>query len=125
MSEYIAVEGLTIDHSAGSPVSGGVFTITSVASSVVAVEGKGIYTVEINFTFAGGTHTGGTSGSATGAGSVTATAAKVKSEGGEVMRVGDMGDMDGTYVIPPNTPGSFTGAPVEITDANQDKVKAK
>lgn len=123
MSELIAVEGLTIDHSSGSPISGGAFTITSIASSKVKVEGNGVYKTSITFTFANGTHTSGSS--ATGAGSISATSTKVKVEGGYVLRLGDSGTMTGTYVpsTPPPPTLPFTSS-VEITDTNQDKVKA-
>lgn len=126
MSKLIAVNGCTIGHSVGSPVSGGTFTITSVASTKVKAEGKGVYKTTIAFTFTGGTFVGGSSGTALGSGSITATATKVKAEGGFVVIEGDTGTLTGTYVPIPTPPPtvSFTSN-VEITDAGQTKAKAK
>lgn len=126
MSELIAVEGLTIDHSSGSLVSGGTFTITSIASTKVKSGGNGAYKTSIVFTFAGGTHSSGTSETAIGGGTITATATKVKVEGGYVMRLGDSGTMNGTYTSATSPfPIVAFSSSVEITDANQDKVKAE
>jgi len=132
MSEYIAVEGLTIGHSVGSLASGGLFTIESTASNKVKCNGNGIYTVQLEVSWSGGNYSGGVPGTAktvTGAPVIiSATATKVKVEGGYVMRLGDSGLMSGTFTLagPPQVPNTpFSGASIEITDANQDKVKAK
>jgi hypothetical protein len=130
MSEFVAVEGLTIDHSTGSLASGGTFSIVSSASTKAKCKDKGIYTVKLEATWSGGNYSGGVTGTALTAAPavITATATKMKVEGGYVMRLGDSGTMSGTYTLAglspvPNTP--FSGASIEITDAGQDKVKAK
>jgi hypothetical protein len=123
----IAVEGLTISHSTGSNLSGGSFTITSTPSIKVKAEGKGIYRGTLNFSFSGGTYAGGVSSSATGSGSINFTATKTKADGQFVLRKDDSGTVSGTYQVPPPPPGvtsPFT-ASVEISDANQTKVKAE
>lgn len=125
MGKLIAVEGLTIDHSFGSPVAGGTFTISTIPEIKVKCKGKGVYTFEINFIFAGGTHSAGTTGSAVASGKIEATATEVKVNGKSVMRLGDIGTMSGTYgiTIPPFSQ-PFTSQ-IEIADANQNKVKAE
>ena len=130
MSELVAVEGLTIDHSAGSLASGGTFSIISIASTKVKLQGNGVYKMQLQVSWTGGNYSGGVTGTAltTTPVVISATATKVKVEGGEVLRLGDSGTMTGTYTLAglspvPNTP--FSGAKIEITDSGQDKVKAK
>lgn len=123
----IAVEGLTISHSTGSSLSGGSFTITSSPSIKVKAEGKGVYRGTLTFSFSGGNYTGGVSGSAAGAGSINFTAIKTKADGQFVLRKDDSGTVSGTYQptgSPPPPPAPFS-ANVEISDANQTKVKAE
>jgi len=124
--ELIAVEGLTIDHKAGSLVSGGSFTVTSTPSlklkAKVGLLFKGVYRGTLAFTFSGGSHSSGTSGSALGAGTIDFTATKNKIDEKFVLRENDGGSMTGTYVppaVPPPTV-SFT-SDVEITVAGQTK----
>jgi len=124
MGKFVAVEGCEIGHSSGSLVSGGTFVITNVASTKVKVNGNGVYKISISFTFSGGTHSSGTSGSAIGSGTITATSQKTKIEGQSIVLLGDSGNLTGTY-IPPSTPPptvAFTSG-VEIIDSGQDKVK--
>lgn len=122
MSEYIAVSGLTIGHSSGSPVSGGTFTLTSIPSLKVKADGKGVYSGTLAFTFIGGTHTAGASGTATGGGTITVSATKTKADGSFVFLVGDTGTLAGAYVTSVPTTISFE-SDVEITNAGQTKVK--
>jgi hypothetical protein len=58
---------------------------------------------------------------------INATATKTKSEGSEVMRVEDFGNMVaiGTLTGPPPVPGSPVSGPVEISDAGQTKSKGQ
>ena len=123
--KLIAVEGLTIDHSLGSPVSGGTFTITSQPSlkySIKNVSFKKVYRGTLAFTFAGGTHSSGTTNSAVATGTINFTATKNKIDNQFVLRIDDSGSMTGTYVPPSVPPPTvpFTSN-VEITDAGQDK----
>ena len=128
--EFLGVEGLTIDHSSGSPVSGGSFTITSLASLKMKIKAgilfKGVYRGVLAFTFTGGSHSSGTSGSALGAGTISFTATKNKIDTLFVLREGDSGTLIGTYVPPSVPPPTvpFTSN-VEITDAGQSKVKGE
>jgi len=123
--KLLAVEGLTISHSSGSAVSGGTFTITSAPSLKYAVKNvtfKKVYRGTLTFTFTGGSHSSGTSGSATGAGTINFTATKNKIDGQFVLRVEDTGTLTGVY-IPPSVPPptvAFTSN-VEISDAGQSK----
>lgn len=127
MSELIAVDGLTLDHASGSPISGGSFSVLSVPDAKVKAEGNGFFAGPLEFTFSGGDADGFVAGSVAGEGSMPATALKVKIGGVAVMREGDgctmscMGTID-----PPATPptGSIEGD-VEITDAGQTKVRGK
>lgn len=125
--ELVAVDGCTLGHSAGSTVSGGSFTITSIASNKVQVDSKGVYYgVTISFTFAGGNEVTCVAGSVTGSGTITATAIYTKVDNQVVLRLGDSGTMNwsGTNVAPPPPTNAGVSA-VEITDAGQDKVKAE
>ena len=118
----IAVDGLTIDHSAGSGISGGSFSIISQPSSTVKLTGKGVFFGDIQFSFSGGNMTGMAPGSVSGSGSISPTGTKVKS-GGFCAREGDSGTMSGTAQpvgSPPPTPVPVSGG-VEITDAGQTK----
>lgn len=122
--EKIAVDGLIIAHSSGSAVSGGEFTITSLPSIKGKADGKGVYSGVLAFTFTGGTHSSGTSGSATGGGSITLTATKSKVDGNLVFREGDTGTLIGVYVPPSVPPPTVAfSSDVEISAAGQDLVK--
>ena len=126
MGTLVAVSGCIIDHSSGSIVSGGVFTITNVPSTKVKADGKGMFKTPLAFSFTGGTVTGGVSGTAVGAGTIISTAQKVKAESLLVMLEGDTGTLTGTYTQSgsPPVPGVPFSASVEIIDANQTVVNA-
>jgi len=122
VSELWAVEGMTIDHSEGSAVSGGTFTVTPLLNPKVNVDGNGVYFGPIAFTFAGGLYND--TYAATGAGIFTGTSLKATDSGLKVLRLGDTADLVGGYIVPPNpVPVSFTSK-VEITDAGQEKVSS-
>lgn len=124
MSEFIAVDGLTLSHANGSPITGGVFTITSIPSSKVKIGGKGIYSGNLTFTFSGGSISGGDPSTVTtiSPAIIQPTATKVKVGGMLVMREGDSVVMNVTYKIS-GTPSTSTGN-VEISLAGQTKVKS-
>jgi len=126
--EYIAVSGLTIDHSSGSLVSDGAFTVTSLPSIKVKVSDNGVYngvySGVLTFTFTGGSHSAGQEGTATGGGSISITAKKTKADNKLVFRVKDKGTITGVYVpISGNPPIVPFTSDVEITDAGQIKAK--
>ena len=124
--ELIAVSGCVIGHIRGSTITGGTFTITSIASTKVKAQALGVYTLKIDFTFSGGSAPGAVSGSVSGAGVINATATKAKAEGQFVMRQGDSGTLTGagTNASPP-PPTIAVSGPVEIKTAGQAKVKAQ
>lgn len=123
--EYVANADLTLAHSAGSLISGGTFTIISVASSNVKAD-SGVYVTPLSFSFAGGNATGFTPGTVAGAAAIQATATKTKADGLAVIRQGDKVTMiaSGTQPGPPPVVVTITGD-VEISDAGQTKVKAQ
>ena len=124
--ELIAVSGCVIGHGSGSTITGGIFAITSIASTKVKAQGQGVYTLKIDFTFSGGSAPGVVSGSVTGSGTINATATKAKAEGQFVMRQGDTGTLTGTGTNPsPPPPTIAVSGPVEIKTAGQIKAKAQ
>jgi len=126
-TKFIAVDGCILNHKAGSTITGGVFTITSVPSIKVKGETKGAHKEQIQYTFSGGTFPGLVPGSvATLAPQVIlASSLKCKVEDVFVMRVEDFGIMTAQGTVPPPTGGvaPATGS-VEIADAGQIKVKS-
>lgn len=114
----------TIDHDAGSPVSGGSFVVTSTPSAFVKVNGKGIYRGPLSGTFTGGDAAGFVSGSVTGTWVINPTAAFVKVEGLPVVREDDVGTLSGVGTIdPPAVPptGPVVGS-VVVADSGQGDV---
>lgn len=125
--EYIGVDGLTIAHSAGSPISSGSFTITSTPSVMVFADGKGVFSGPLTFTFMGGSAAGFVANSINGGGTINPTTLVVKADGALVIRQGDTGTLNGIGITTPDPPGAagpISGG-VEITVANQTEVKAK
>jgi len=127
--EFLAVNGLTIDHNPGSTVSAGHFNIISVPSSKLKIKEKGVYKSGMLFAFSGGNAVGFVDGSVQT--SLTSpfipitTNAKNKSEGIQILKENDVSTMIciGIYNPSQNPPtGPVNGAFVKITDANQDKV---
>jgi len=115
-----------LGHGAGSTITGGVFTISSVPDLKSKAVGVGIYVDPLVYKFSGGSAPGFVDGSVVGGGTIPATATKTKVSGSLVMRVGDSATMNATGTIPPPTGG--TGpvvGPVEVTNAGQTKVKAQ
>jgi len=126
--KFVAVNGLTISHGAGSNCSGGTFTVSSTESSKCMAEGKGMYRGTLAFSWSGGNCSGpppGVPGSAAGSGTINVTATKNKADSQLVLRVDDTGTMSGTYTIPGPSQSAFTNQPVKISDAGQTKVKGE
>ncbi|MHC4620360.1 MAG: hypothetical protein ACYTEQ_21635 [Planctomycetota bacterium] len=123
MSELVMTEAGAIGHGAGSTITGGVFTITSVPSGTVKAEGSGVFSGDLLYTFAGGAQ-GNISGIATTAPqTISPTATKVKADGALVIRLGDSGTMAAQGVDASGAAVAVSG-PVEVTDAGQTKVNA-
>lgn len=124
--ELVAVQGCTIIHSTGSPITGGVFTITTAPSLKYKSQTKRVYRGVIDFTFTGGSASGCSPGSVTGSGTISPTSIKHKVDTLFVVREGDTGTMSaaGTNSSPPPTNISFPSCPVEISVAGQTKLSA-
>jgi hypothetical protein len=124
--ELVAVQGCTIIHSTGSPITGGVFTITTAPSAKYKAQTKGIYRGVIAFTFAGGSASGCVPGSVTGTGTISPTSTKHKVDALFVIREGDTGAMAaaGTNDDPPPSNLTFPSCPVEISVAGQVKLSS-
>jgi len=124
--EYIAVEGCTIEHDAGSPISGGSFTITSIASAKVKVGGKGVYAQQIDFTFKDGNGPGVSPGTVVGGGSILSKATKDRAEGQLVVRENDTGTLSGAGTNPaPPPPTLPVSGGVIISAAGQTKARGR
>jgi len=123
MKEIFTQAG-SIAHKAGSPISGGAFTITSQPSLKVKA-GQGVYKTTLMYTFAGGNASGFIPGSiaTTAPASINSTAQKVKADGALVMLKGDFGVMTCTGTLTSGVPGTIAG-PVEINNAGQTKAQA-
>lgn len=121
----IANGAATLGHKSGSPISGGVFTISSSPSTKVKAGGQGVYRGALVFTFAGGIASGLTN--IVGGGSISPTAVKVKADGQLVMRDGDFVLMSATgqLAASPFTPGQPISGNVEIADPGQTKARAQ
>lgn len=119
----VGVDGLTIDHSPGSPISGGSFTVTSVPSTKLIAEGKGAYRGPLTFTFSGGNMSGMVPGSVTGGGTINPTATKMSDGGLFVIREGDAGTLIGT-AVPTGGGSTPVSGDVEVTDPAQTKLRA-
>lgn len=125
----IAVDGCTLTHKAGSLISGGVFTITSIPSIKVKADNKGVFETPLTYTFSGGNATGYIPGTiaTTAPQSITSSAIKVKADGQLVMLINDFGTMSAFGTLNPPPPGGTPNTPiaglVEISDAGQAKVK--
>jgi hypothetical protein len=124
--ELLAVEGLTLSHKVGSPISGGSFSIVSSPSSKTKENGKGIYVSPLQFTFSGGSASGFVPGSIATLvpQAINATAQKTKDYGILVIRKGDSGTMICQGTLISGGPGPISGD-VEISDSGQDKVKGE
>jgi hypothetical protein len=129
--ELVVNENLTLDHSSGSLIDGGSFTVTSLPSEKNFAGDKKIYGSPLVFTFAGGNATGFLDGSVltVAAVSMIATAIKVTVDNKKVIREGDSVTMACIGTIDPPPPSApFTGpvsGDVEITDAGQEKAFAQ
>lgn len=112
-----------VDHDIGSLVSGGAYVITSVPSTVVKVNGAGVYRGPLAGTFSGGDAAGFVPGSVVGSWTVTPTAVAVNVESQPVVREGDTGTLTatGTLPTPPGGTGPVVGT-VVVSDAGQTEV---
>lgn len=119
--EPIAVDGCQLKPVA--PATGTV-TVTSVASTQVFIDGKGVFFKEIAFKVAGSNGGGSvTNNDGTGEGKITASYDSITDTQDGILRKGDKVDnvgIDGTAGSSP-AHGSIT---VEITDAGQTDVTA-
>lgn len=112
-----------IGHGDGSPISGGVFVITSTPDVKAKIDNAGIYVNPLSYSFSGGSASGFVSGSVSGGGMIASTASKVKVGGKLVMRLDDSGTMSAAGVLTGGGTGSLSG-PVKVVSAGQTKVQA-
>jgi hypothetical protein len=112
-----------VGHGNGSPISGGVFVITSAPDVKAKIDNSGIYVTPLAYSFSGGSASGFVNGSVSGGGTISSTASKVKLGGKLVMRLDDPGTMSAAGTLTGGGSGSISG-PVEIIDAGQTKVQA-
>lgn len=118
----LAVLGCTIEPQ--GIVSGGVITVSTVPSTSVKAEAKGVFFAQVQFTVAGANATGYDPGTVVtvAPGTILPTAIKVKDSSGFVLRVDDL------TTTPTSMTGTIGGTPTpfvevfKITDANQTKV---
>ena len=96
MSEYLFTEAGQIQHSVGSIISGGVFTITSLPSTKMKIQNNGVFRGDLNISFSGGNMPGMVPGSVSGSGIISPTAQKNKTENLFVIRNNDSGNLNGT-----------------------------
>lgn len=124
--ELIATESLILAHAAGSPISGGTFTVTSIPDPNVSAESNAVFFNQLQFTFSGGSAAGFVSGSVatTAPATIPATAYKVKNASGFIMREGDQVTMDAVGALPGGGTSAVAG-PVEIQAAGQTTVSAQ
>jgi hypothetical protein len=126
MSKEIAVQGLTLTPQGIVTPGTGVLTITSTPSTKNKAVGNGMYETPLQFTLSGANATGYDPGTVitVGAGSITATATKVKAVSGPlVMRIDDQNLAVSMTGLISGTPTPFT-EPWKIINAGQTKVKA-
>ncbi len=124
----IEVDGLTLSHASGSPISGGTFSIVSSPSGVTKEDGDGIFTTPLMYTFSGGSASGFVNGSVAPLvpQAIIATSQKTKDYGIFVMRKDDSGTMVCQGTIPPPTGGvGPVSGDVDIIDACQNMVKGE
>jgi hypothetical protein len=113
-----------LGHAAGSLVSGGAFTIVSTPSVKNRAVGVGIYRGPLQYTFTGGDADGFDPGTVATAvpQTIQPTAVKTRTDGLEVIRLGDAGLMAAVGAVS-GTPTAIVGN-VEVADAGQDRVRA-
>lgn len=126
MKKNVAVSGLTLSHVLGSPITGGLFSVVSIPSNTTKESNKGIFVSPLLYSFSGGNSPGFVPGSV---GTlvpqfIISTALKTKDFSLLVIRQDDSGIMacQGTLEVGGQSP--IAGG-VEISDSNQDKVKAE
>lgn len=113
-----------IEHGLGSVISGGVFVITTPPDLKISVTSLGVFFGQIAFTFTGGSASGFVSGSVAGGGTISATASRVKTSAGFILREGDTGTLTATGAIPGGGTGPVSG-PVVLGDPGQTKWSAE
>jgi len=122
--ELILVEGGSLDHGSGSPISGGSFVIESNPSDKNKLQGKGVYRDTLEYSFSGGSASGYVAGSIRTVvdQEIEPTAIYTKADGKEVIREGDTGTMNAIGDNPSPPPATLPIAgPVIVSDAGQDK----
>lgn len=113
MKKFLFTSVDHIIHSAGSPVSGGSFSISTPPDTKNKAAGSFVYTSPITVSFSGGNMAGMIPGSVNGTGTISATGTKVKKRGGTfILRHGDSGTLVGT--AQPTGPGPPPTVPSSV-----------
>jgi hypothetical protein len=122
MSEFFAVDGMTIDFVSSS--DSGDLTVTGSPSTKYYADGGGVYPNGTTVSVSNFENDNVQAGS--GVGAFVATSTKNKTEGQFVLREGDQATLSGTgdNKNPPPATLPFTST-VEITDPNNTKVKGE
>lgn len=122
----VVTEADNLAHDTGSLISGGIFSITTLASLKVKAAGNGVRKGAQQFTFSGGTASGFVPGSVltTVPQVLNPTATKVKAEGSFVVLDGDSVVMNCIGTIPPPTGGTAPVAGAVKFSASQMKMVA-
>lgn len=118
----IMVSGGAVGFDTGATISGGTFTITSVPSLKMIIDGKGVYAGSLAWSFMGGNGPGAAPGTVMGSGSINSTAASVKVDGDKVILESDSVTATFNGTAPNGAPISFPGVSVKVTDAGQSVV---
>ena len=122
MSEFFAVDGMTIDFVSSS--DSGDLTITGSPSTKYKADGGGVYKNGTTVSVSNFENDNVQAGSGTGA--FVATSTKNKAEGQFVLRENDQAILSGTGTNknPPPATLPFTST-IEITDPNNTKVRGE
>lgn len=122
MAKEWCVQGLTLKFTiAGTPVTGGEATISSVPSSTVKVNGKGVYAGTFNVSFAGCTY-GSYTQAAPAVFAISCGAQYSKADNKAIMLKEDNGTAKGVSFVMGQSSTTFD-IKCEVSDAGQDKVK--
>ena len=124
MRKPVMVQGGSLGFGAGSPVSGGTFTITSAMRAKMKIDGKRVYAGILTWTFAGGNGAGCVSGSVTGSGGISPGAVSVKDDGLLLVLEGDQATANFQGFASNGSTVPFLGVPVKVASAGQTSIKA-
>jgi len=126
MSVLVMTSNGTLGHGLGSTITGGTFTIITTPKTKGKVNGAGIFSGTLQYSFAGGSAPGMVAGTVatTAPQSINPTAVKSRVQGDLVVREGDSGTMQAEGTLTGGGVGPVSG-PVEVNDAGQNVLRGK